>query len=406
MIRALLIATLAEGTSYLKQPLYSQDTLSCIEACRKLGAEITREKDYLQVTGTGGYLTIPSEPIDVGNSGTSLYLITALASLASEQISFDGDEQIRNRSASNLLNALTDLGVTIQASTSSKGTQGCAPYSVRGPLNGGSTSIECPTSQYLSALLLAAPCAAENVCTEIKVPLLFEQPYVEITLDWLEKEHIKLERKDLHYFKIPGGQRYRPFNRVIPADYSSATFYFCAAAITGSTLTIGPLDREDPQGDKKVLDLLEEMGCTVEWNKDWVTVTGNSLKAITMDLNSIPDSLPAMAVTACFAQGESHITNVPQARIKETDRIALMTRELGKMGARIIEESDGMRIQGTRLKGAVLNGWDDHRLVMALSIAAAASEGESSISGAEASDVTFPGFFDVLGSLLPASALS
>lgn len=399
-IRALLIASLAQGESRLESLLESQDSLSCAEAVRLLGAKIQRDGDLWKVTGRAGHFSAPSSPIDVGNSGTTLYLATALAALSGEKISFTGDEQIRNRSAGNLLEALKDFGVFVESSTSPQGVEGCAPYTVQGPLRGGRTSMECPTSQYLSALLLAAPLIKGGESIKIDVPLLYERPYVDLTLDWLDRQGIEYTRRGYQYFEVPGGQAYKAFDRRIPGDFSSATFFFCLAALSGGTLKIRGLDPQDPQGDKHILDLLEKMGCSIKWEGEILSIKGNPLKGAELDLNATPDALPALAVTALFAQGKTRLTNVPQARMKETDRIDCMTRELRKLGAEVLEEEDGMIITGgLPLKGCTLEGWGDHRIVMALALAGLKIDGKTTIRGADAAAVTFPEFFDILETL-------
>jgi len=394
-IRALLIASVAQKPSRIRHPLYSSDTLSCLNACRQLGARIEERDDGWEVLepiprGISGEIHI-----NVGNSGTSLYLLTAVAAALETKVHFDGDDQIRSRSAENLLNALNDLGAAVESSSG-----GCAPYSVQGPLKGGETSIECPTSQYLSALLLAAPLlSSPKKSIRIMVPLLMEQPYAEMTLQWMKERGIRWEQQEMKEFFIRGGQNYTPFDLSIPADFSSATFFFCAAAITGSTLTLEGLDMKDSQGDKDVLLLLEKMGCSVSYEQRGIQITGGPLTGTVLDLNDMPDTLPALAVTACYAQGETRIVNVPQARMKETDRIAVMTAELRKMGAHIVETTDGMIIQGTDLTGGQLRGHGDHRVVMSLALASLGALGETTIDTAEAVDITYPGFFKQLQSL-------
>ncbi len=389
-IRALLVAGLAEGESRILHPLDSEDARSCIRASRLLGAEIAEESGVLTVTGVGGSPRIPENVIDVGNSGTTLYLAAGIAALAGGWTFFTGDGQIRRRSAANLLSALEDLG----ARTVSARGNGCAPFAIGGPLRGGETSIECPTSQYLSSLLLAAPLARGT--SEIRVPLLHERPYVEMTLSWLDGQGISYERDGLQWYRIPGGQHYRGFERRVPADFSSATFFLCAAALTGSTLTLEGLDMSDSQGDKAVVGMLREMGCTIEENPEGITIRGGRLFGCELDLNATPDALPALAAAACFAEGTTRLTNVPQARMKETDRIRVMAEELGKMGADIEEEEDGLVIRGSELHGCEVDGRGDHRVVMALAVAGLGARGETVIDGAEAAAVTFPDFFELL----------
>ncbi len=392
-IRALIIATLAEGESRVVHPLDSADTRSCLACCRALGAEIEERPGEWVVRGTAGRPNAPENVVDVGNSGTTLYIAMAAAALARGFTVFTGDEQIRRRPAANLLGALRDLGAT---AFDTRGN-GCAPLVIGGPLRGGRTVVACPTSQYLSALLLAAPLASDS--SEIEVTQLNEQPYVEMTLDWLERQGIRLERRGLVWYRVSGGQAYGAFERAVPGDFSSATFFFCAAAVTGSSVTVEGLDPNDSQGDKEVLALLEQMGCRVAWSDTSVTVEGAALKGIEADLNSIPDALPALAVTACFAEGTTRLGNVPQARLKETDRIAVMAAELSRLGAAVREEPDGLVIEGSRLRGGSVDGHGDHRVVMALGIAGLGARGSTTVSTAESAAVTFPGFFDLLEGL-------
>ncbi len=400
-IRALLIAAAADGVSGILNPLVSEDSKSCISAVRRMGAEVTMEESRWTVKGTGGKFfnddgNGQEAVVDTGNSGTTLYLAAGFAALSDRAVTFTGDEQIQSRPAGNLLNSLSDLG----ASITYKNNKGYPPFTIKGPLKGGSTSIECPTSQYLSSLLLCAPLSLGE--TVIEVPLLREQPYVEMTLRWLDEQGIKYINNDFKQFIIPGGQKYRSFKKQVPGDFSSATFFLCAAAITRSTVILRGLDMHDSQGDKAVVSMLEKMGCRVETGKDLVKIEGRPLNGCIFDLNDTPDALPAMAVTACFAEGETRLINVPQARLKETDRIAVMARELSKMGADIEELPDGLVIRGQKtgsgfpLQGALVCGHKDHRVIMSLAIAALRAEGETTIDDDSAVGVTFPGFFDLL----------
>jgi len=390
-VRALLCAMYAEGESRVEFPLDSSDTRSCVEMVRRFGAAVRIEPDLWTVSGTGGKLAVPADVIDVGNSGTTLYFGLAAASLAGGHTVFTGDGQIRNRPADGLLRSLGDLGAT---AFSTRGN-GKPPVVVGGVLRGGSTSLEAHTSQYLSALLLAAPLAPED--TRIEVPLLNEAPYVTMTLRWMDRLGIRYEAaRDYRRFTVPGGQRYRPFTGAIPGDFSSATFFMVAAAVTGSELALRGLDFSDSQGDREVVTILKAMGADVEIAKDRITVRGRELSGGVFDLNAIPDALPALAVAACFARGQTRLVNVPQARLKETDRIKVMCGELKKMGARVEETSDGLIIQRSELRGADVRGHGDHRVVMALSVAGLAAGGVTTVDTAESVSVTFPGFYSLM----------
>ena len=405
-IRQLLIASLADGESEIKYPLDSLDTRSCLSACKVFGAEIAEQRNGTEIVswkirGNGGFKKgiNPGAKIDVGNSGTTLYLALAVAGLQQQPIEFTGDEQIQKRSAAPLLDALAGFGVTSQSSN------GCAPITIKGAWKGGKASLPCPTSQYLSAILIAAPLAPVGVVTEIDVPLLNEKPYIEMTLSYLKNHAIPYNASpDFSHFSIPGGSSWKSFSSSVPGDFSSAAFPAAAAAITGGPVTLLGLDPKDTQGDKFFLEILQKMGCDVQYNDDrenGVSITvsrSGALHGGTFDLNKTPDLLPAAAVTAAYADGDTSLVNVAHARIKETDRIAVMAQELAKLGIRCTELPDGLIIHG---KGAlsppenpVIEGHGDHRIVMAFAVAALASPVPVEITAAECAAVTYPGFID------------
>jgi 3-phosphoshikimate 1-carboxyvinyltransferase len=331
----------------------------------------------------------------------------AVAALGTDQCYFTGDAQTQKRSAKSLLDALIGLGVN----AISENDNGCVPAFIQGPIKGGRISLSCPTSQYLSALLLAVPLAPEGTITEIDVPLLNEKPYIEMTLSYLDEQGVNYEcNKDFSYFKIEGGAYYKPMNGSVPGDFSSAAFPACAAAISGGNVTLLGLNPNDTQGDKKIFDYLKDFGCNIEWKKlisndDWeVSISRNSLmKGFEIDLNDTPDMLPALAATAVYACGKTALVNVAHARIKETDRVQVMAEELGKIGAAIEELNDGLIIHGkggsgeSVLCGGKLPGHGDHRVVMSLAIAALGADAPLEIDSAESADVTYPGFLKLLG---------
>jgi 3-phosphoshikimate 1-carboxyvinyltransferase len=220
-----------------------------------------------------------------------------------------------------------------------------------------------------------------------------------MTLDWLDKQGIAYENHNFRKFKIKGNQKYKAFDAVIPADFSSATFFFCAAALAADEVTLLGLDFGDSQPDKAVVDYLKTMGANVTIEPKAVIIKAAPLKGIEIDMNRTPDALPAMAVTAAFAAGTTKLTNVPQARGKETDRIKCMAEELKKLSVDVEELSDGLIIHRSEVRPAKLHGWADHRIVMALSLAGLAIEGECSIDTAEAIDVTFPDYVELMKSI-------
>lgn len=396
-IRAIAIASLASGTSRIHNPLISNDTLSAVNCYRALGAKInTDQKRIWTVEGLAGVLNPINRCIDVGNSGTTMNVGIGSCALADPdiEINLTGDEQIQRRPVSPLLQAVNDLG----AKGCCLNDNGCPPLTISGKLRGGKTSVRCKSSQYLSSLLLACPLAEGD--TEIDVPLLYEPDYARITLDWLDRQGIQYDAKDdLSWFRIPGRQAYKAFDLPVPADFSSATFFLCAAAVLGDDILIQGLDFTDSQPDKAVVDYLKAMGADIAVTADGIRVKKSVLKGIEIDMNRTPDALPAMAVTAAFAEGTTRLVNVPQAREKETDRIACMAAELTKLGVQTEELPDGLVVHGQNgknLKACPLSGHGDHRIVMALSIAGMALTGKTQIDTAEAVNVTFPEYVSLM----------
>jgi 3-phosphoshikimate 1-carboxyvinyltransferase len=387
-IRSLLVATLADGVSIIRRPLVQGDGASAIRAAKAMGATIEPRGDDLAITGIGNRYNEGQDVFDMGNSGTSTNLFMSVAALGKRQRRFDGDHSLRSRPFRHLLSALGRLG----ASYSFVNPPADLPFLIKGPLLGGATVVNGISSQFVSSLLFTCPLLAYD--TELSVENLHEKPYIELTLWWLKKQDIVFSpADDFTLFEIKGGQRYQPFDLSIPADFSGATFAACAAAMGNTSLTLSGLDFTDPQGDKRVFDVLREMGADVSHGPAGVTVTGPSLlQSRTIDLNTMPDALPAIAVAAGTAGGVTHIVNVAHARIKETDRIKVMAQELAKMGVDIAEREDGLEIRGGKLRGAMVNGHGDHRVVMALVLAGLNADGETTIDTAEAAEVTYPGF--------------
>ncbi len=393
--RAIILASLARGTSMIYNPLYSEDTLASIEACKRIGAEIITGKDNdLQIKGVFGRPQNPKDEIDVKNSGTTLRIMTPVCSLCNEEVFLTGDESIRKRPMQPLLDALEQLGV------STTSNNGLPPVSVRGPLGGGKCMIRGDvSSQFISGLLIASPLAAGE--TDIKVLTdLKSRPYVDLTLDIIEKFKGSVE-KCQDSFRIPGEQIYESTNYVIEGDYSSAAIMLAAAALTDSEVSIDNLQLESKQGDRKIIDILRFMGANLRAEGNTITLTGSGdLDGIETDLSDTPDIVPAVAVLGSLAKGKTLIKNVGHLRFKESDRLKAMTTELKKMGAKIKEGKDSLEIHGVdALKGAKLHGWNDHRIVMCLAVAALRAEGESTIDGAESIPVSFPGFVEKMQGL-------
>ena len=393
-IRAVAIASLAEGVSTIRAPLHSNDTLAAVGAYRALGAKIHLAPEEWRVEGTAGEVRTPDDVIDVRNSGVTLRTALGTCALLRRGMAvLTGDEQIRRRPAGPLAASLNDLGADVR-STRETGT---APFVVRGRLRGGATTIEGTTSQYVTGLLINTPLADGD--SVIEVVKLNEAPYVEMTLDWLRRQGIRFEQEGLTRFRVPGGQTYRPVDRAIPADFSSATFFVGAGALDDNDVILVGLDLSDTQGDKAVLGYVAQMGARVDSVARGIRVRPGELTGCEIDLNATPDALPTLAVLGCFARGTTRLVNVPQALIKETDRIAVMAAELARLGARVEELPDGIVVHESALRGAEVDGHGDHRVVMALAVAGCSIPGTTVVHGAEAAAVTFPGFVECMRGL-------
>jgi len=395
-IRAVAIAALADGQSLIHNPLASSDAEASVRCYSALGAQIdTSDAQTWKVSGIGGQIVPPAETIDVGNSGTTLRIAMGSAALAGagQSTTLTGDEQIQSRPVGPLLDALQDLGAICQ----SLAGNGNAPVRITGQLTGGRTTIEAKTSQYLSSLLMCTPLATGD--TEIDVTLLNEPGYVQMTLDWLDKQGIVYEHDNMRRFHVKGGQHYKSFELPVPADFSSATFFLCGAALFGDEVVLEGLDFADSQPDKAVVEYLRAMGADIAISDNAITVKAAPLTGVEIDMNATPDALPAMAVTAALAEGTTRLVNVPQARNKETDRITCMAQELQKLGGQVEELPDGLIVHHSELTASQVNGHSDHRIVMALALAGLALDEPCMIDTAEAISVTFPNFVDLMRSL-------
>lgn len=399
-IRGMILALIAHGESTLMNPLDSDDMQHAMNVCKQLGATITVHKDKLVIKSTGLPIQTEAQKIYTGNSGITTRFIMPLLGLRqnSEQpIILDCGDQMRARPIHSLVNALRDLGLNIQYLDK----QGALPVSISGQLKGGTTQVEGITSQYLSALLLSLPWAPLD--SEITVKNLHERPYVEMTLNWLKEQNIHythtcMEDKDV--YQIPGNQRYNSFYKVIAGDFSSASYLIAAAVLTEGSVQLTGLNMQDPQGDKRLVYILQEMGANIEITLQGLTIHGGAdLKGIKIDANDIPDLLPTLAVIGTYAKGKTEMINVRQARIKETDRIHSMTEGLTRLGAKVEEYDDGLTVYQSKLQGAHVKGYDDHRTVMALALAGMLAEGSTWIDDSHAIHKTFPTFVNIMQSL-------
>jgi 3-phosphoshikimate 1-carboxyvinyltransferase len=392
-IRAVTFSTLAHGKSIIHHPLVSSDCLAAAGAGRMFGARVDLG-DSWEVGGVSGVPHIPENVVDVKNSGTTINFFMGTASLVEGITVLTGDEQIVRRPVQPLIEALRGLG----AEAYSTRNNGLPPVVVKGRIKGGKTRLRGIVSQYVSSLLVHCPLIERD--SEIEVYDVHEKPYIQMTLKWLDRQGIRYEASDdFDHYKVFGRQSYHGQEVTIPGDFSSATFFLVAGAIMDGDIKLLGLDMNDVQGDKQVVSYLKEMGVRISFEKDSIRVQGGSLKGMEFDLADTPDALPAMAVTGCFATGKTVLRNVANARLKETDRISVMAKELGSLGAKVEELPDGLIVHESRLQGCPVKGYGDHRVVMALAVAGLAIPGRTEVDTAEALQVTFPDFVELIQSL-------
>jgi 3-phosphoshikimate 1-carboxyvinyltransferase len=363
--RALIAAALAAGESLLRNPLKAEDTELTAQALAKLGAGIRWEEAAVQVRGVGGRWAPVAEPIYLGNSGTSMRFLTAVAALGQGEYRLTGTPRLCQRPMGELLAALKQLG----AKAESTGGKGCPPVLVRGGVAGGRTRLSgAVSSQYLSALLLIGPLMPLGVEIDITGELV-SRPYVDLTLDVQAAFGISFYRRGYRFFQIPGGQSYQSREYDIDADASSASYFWAAAALTGGRVSIANINMETSQGDIDFVAVLARMGCSIDSSLSGLTVSGAPLHGLEVDMSTMPDLVPTLAVLAAFAEGETLITGVGHLRHKESDRLAAVAKELRKMGVEAQDTADGLRIKGGEPRGAEIDTYDDHRIAMSFAVA-------------------------------------
>jgi 3-phosphoshikimate 1-carboxyvinyltransferase len=393
--RALIASALAEGESVLFNALRSEDTEYTAQGLEKLGIKIAWEGDSILVQGKGGVLKAGGEKIYVGDSGTSMRFLTALAALKNGRTLLDGSERMRKRPMAELLGGLISLGVKAY----SQERNGYPPVVVDSQgLEGGNARIKgSESSQFLSALLMVAPLARVNVRLEVTGRLV-SRPYVDITRGVMADFGVEVQKEEGDSFFVRAGQRYSPRQYRVEGDASNASYFLAAAAITGGKVRVENFRPASLQGDAQFLAILEQMGCEVSRGENWAEVRVKELRGIEVDMNTMPDLVPTLAIVAAFAQGKTVIRNVGHLRHKESDRLKTVAGELAKMGVEVEEGKDWLQVERGKARGAEIETHNDHRLAMSFAIAGLAVPGIK-IKGERCVDKSFPGFWETLKKL-------
>jgi 3-phosphoshikimate 1-carboxyvinyltransferase len=400
--RALLVAALARGTSRLSGALESDDTRVMRIALAALGCEVESQGDVLRVHGRDGRFTAPVAPLDVANSGTTARFLTAAAALADGPVVIDGSPRMRERPISDLVAALAALGARCEI----LGKSGCPPVRVAGGgLTGGIARIDARrSSQYVSAVLLAAPYARTDVTLVAEAGRVVSRPYVDLTLAVMRDFGADAGWSAADTLRVAAGLGYRARDYAIEPDASAAAYPFCAAAIAGGRVRVDGVAKGSLQSDFRLLDVLARMGCRVRRGDDFAEVEGpgvDPLRAVDVDMNDLPDAALALAVVALFAEGTTRIRNVANLRIKESDRLAALEAELRRLGADARADSDSLAITPGRLRGAEIHTYDDHRMAMAFALAGLRIPGVA-IRDPGCVSKTWPDYFSMLDALRAA----
>ncbi len=389
-----MLASLAGLKSEIRNPLVSEDTRLTADALRQLGAGIEWLEDRVLVIPPEKRWSRPRGPIMLGNSGTSARLLPAVASAGTGDFVFDGSPRLRERPVGPVVEALLMMGTRVKYLD----RQGYLPFelSARG-LDGGRVLVDArQSSQFLSAVLIASPCARSAVSVEWHEPAA-SFPYVDMTLAMMEERGITCRRTGSNSLIVPAPQPYAGGSWTVEADCSSASYFWAAAPLAGGEVFTYPVSRESFQGDCRFLGVLEQMGCRVRWEEEGVRVTSSGeLRPVDLDMNEMPDMVPTLSVLAAFADGVSRIRNVAHLRLKESDRLSAIASELGKLGVASSELPDGLEIRGGaagRPHGRI-DPHDDHRIAMAFALAGLRIE-DVEIEHAEVVSKSFPSFWEL-----------
>ncbi|WP_067486975.1 MULTISPECIES: 3-phosphoshikimate 1-carboxyvinyltransferase [Dickeya] len=395
--RALLLAALAEGTTCLTNLLDSDDVRHMLNALSALGVhyQLSTDRTTCEITGLGRAF-VASAPLELflGNAGTAMRPLAAALCLSDGDIVLTGEPRMKERPIGHLVDALRQGGAKIDYLEQ----EHYPPVRLKGGFQGGDISVDgSVSSQFLTALLMAAPLAKQDTRIRIKGDLV-SKPYIDITLHMMKTFGITVINEGYQTFVVCGNQRYRsPGQYLVEGDASSASYFLAAAAIRGGTVRVTGVGRASVQGDIRFADVLEKMGAHIRWGDDYIECQRGELHAIDMDMNHIPDAAMTIATTALFAQGgTTTLRNIYNWRVKETDRLAAMATELRKVGAEVEEGHDYIRITPpSQLKTADIGTYNDHRMAMCFSLVAL-SDTPITILDPKCTAKTFPDYFQQL----------
>ncbi|MFC4699323.1 3-phosphoshikimate 1-carboxyvinyltransferase [Glaciecola siphonariae] len=399
--RALLLAALAHGETQLNNLLDSDDIRHMLNALTQLGVKYALSDDKTQCTivGIGGKF-VCDNPLELflGNAGTAMRPLCAALAFSDVNVILTGEPRMEERPIGDLADALIEAGADIRYLKNN----GFPPVAIQSAnIHTHHFSVDgSVSSQFLTALLMAAPLLDEKVTIDIKGTLV-SKPYIDITLDSMTKFGVQVENQDYQRFVIAANQQYRsPGSFWVEGDASSASYFLAAAAIKGGSIKVVGVGSQSVQGDIKFANVLEDMGATITWDDHAITASVGELRGINQDLNHIPDAAMTIATTALFASGTTTIRNIYNWRVKETDRLHAMATELRKVGASVDEGEDYISVTPPQqINHACIDTYDDHRMAMCFALLALDDQCGITINDPKCTSKTFPNFFDVFASV-------
>jgi len=396
--RALLVAALAAGKSQLNGALFSDDTDYMAQSLRKLGVDVQADAaaSSFAVVGNGGQIPVDSAELYIGNSGTTSRSIISYIALGHGTFVVDGDEPMRtSRPIADLLDALRQLGVDARSQSGND----CLPVVVNANgCKGGKTRLDASkSSQFLTSLMLAAPYTDNGL--DIEMIGEFKTQYIDITMAVMQAFGVEVAHENYRSFHIASAPRYQPCTYAIEPDASNASYFFAAAAITGGRVRVNDINIHSAQGDIHFVDVLEQMGCTVNRYDDGIEVIGpDRINGIDVDMKPISDTSLTLAAIAPFADGPVRIRNIEHSRLQETDRVKAMATELDRLGVDVTEHQDGITVQPSQIKPAAVDTYEDHRVAMSFSLVGLKAPGVR-INNPGCVSKTFPTYFEVWDAL-------
>ena len=390
-LRAIIIASLAEGKSVIRRPLLGDDQLHVIDCLKKLGVKISQTANEIIVHGTGGHYRPVADELNVGESGVGMNFLTSAACLCEKPVILTGSRRITERPILEVVNGLRQLGCKIEYLES----EGFPPIKINGSgIKGGTAEIRgAKTSQYFSSIVISSP-YAENKVSLNCIDTMTERPYLDISLEMMTAFGVTAKNSNYKIIDIPNDRKYVPQQITIEGDYSSASFFFLAGAISRSKVFVRNLTPDTKQGDRKFLSLIEKMGCEVSTTDDGVIVQGKELVSIEQDMSDVPDLVPPVAIAAAFAKGKSRLTGIGHLRHKECDRLAVMASELSKMGVCAQCDENSLIIEGDeKIHGSDIDPHNDHRIAMSFAVAGLVT-GNQTIQNESCVAKSFPDFWE------------